>query len=331
MVVAMRRLEDIGFYTLSDYRASQASVSSPLWRCEILLTSRCNFKCVYCRGLRSDCQGDLSLEYAQRVIELWVNEGLKNVRFSGGEPTLYPHLHELVEQCRAGGVERIAVSTNGSMPLDLYLGLLGAGVNDFSISLDSGCCAISEKMTGGVEGSFARVTENIRALAKLAYVTVGMVFTEDNIEGCVDDVQYACSLGVADVRVIPAAQFNKALERLKLLPRTIREQLPILDYRIGHLEEGRHVRGIREADNHSCPLVLDDMAIAGKWHFPCIIYLREGGNPIGEVGPHMRQERHSWYLNHDCYGDSICHQNCLDVCIDYNNQWRRANSAPWTI
>ena len=46
--IIMERLEDIGFYTLSDYRASQCSASSPLWRCELLLTDRCNFHCPYC-------------------------------------------------------------------------------------------------------------------------------------------------------------------------------------------------------------------------------------------------------------------------------------------
>ena len=83
-------LEDIGFYTLSDYRASQCSAMSPLWRCELLLTSRCNFHCVYCRGLRRDCSGDMPLDTASNVIRHWTKEGLKNIRFSGGEPTVYP-------------------------------------------------------------------------------------------------------------------------------------------------------------------------------------------------------------------------------------------------
>ena len=48
------KLEDIGFYTLSDSRARNASENSPLWRCELLITSQCNFKCPYCRGTNSD-------------------------------------------------------------------------------------------------------------------------------------------------------------------------------------------------------------------------------------------------------------------------------------
>lgn len=321
-LVKENRLEDIGFYTLSDYRASQTRVDSPLWRCELLLTSKCNFHCVYCRGLRRDCAGDMPLDTALEVIHYWIKGGLKNVRFSGGEPTCYPPgwLLNLVTECRVNFVDNIAISTNGSAPLEYYEMLMSHGVNDFSISLDSGCCAISEKLVGGIKGSFAKVTENIRELSKLTYVTVGMVFTEDNIDTCVEDVEFVYSLGVADIRVIPAAQFNQALVKLKNLSPEIRRTLPILNYRIKHIEEGRHVRGIRLTDNHHCPLVLDDMAIAGQWHFPCIIYLREGGNPIGRINKDMREERLRWYQNHDCFADDICRYNCLDVCVDYNNK-----------
>ena len=44
------KLEEIGFYTLDDERAKHASETSPLWRCELLLTNKCNFHCPYCRA-----------------------------------------------------------------------------------------------------------------------------------------------------------------------------------------------------------------------------------------------------------------------------------------
>lgn len=44
------KLEEIGFYTLSDARAASASATSPLSRCELVLSARCNFKCPYCRA-----------------------------------------------------------------------------------------------------------------------------------------------------------------------------------------------------------------------------------------------------------------------------------------
>ena len=313
------RLEDIGFYTLSDYRASQCSQTSPLWRCELILTDRCNFKCVYCRGLRSDCKGDMGIDRVYQVLDNWISHGLKNIRFSGGEPTLYPYLREIIAYCK-GKMEHIAISTNGSASLDYYNELIDVGVNDMSISLDSGCCSIGDTMAGGISGAWEHTTAIIKAVSRRIYVSVGMVFTEKNINTCVSDVLYADILGVSDIRVIPSAQYNRALAKLKFLPENIINKYPILKYRVNNLTQGIPFRGVLASDTHKCPLVLDDMAIAGNWHFPCIIYLREGGNPIGNINSNMRAERNDWYNNHNSEEDPICKRNCLDVCRDYNNK-----------
>jgi molybdenum cofactor biosynthesis enzyme MoaA len=82
---------------------------------------------------------------AKKVLNLWIAEGLKNVRFSGGEPTLYPHIEKLVEHCKGNNVERIAISTNGSANWDKYQALIDAGVNDFSVSLDACCSSMGDK------------------------------------------------------------------------------------------------------------------------------------------------------------------------------------------
>jgi len=315
------KLEDIGFYTLSDARAREASATSPFWRCELIVTDRCNLKCPYCRGVRREIRGDMPLAVARRVLELWIADGLRNVRFSGGEPTLYT-LAPLIDQCREGGVKRIAISTNGTASLDVYYDLMRRGVNDFSISLDGGCCAVSERMNGGTD-CWSGVVANIRALSCLTYVTVGMVFTDDNIADCIEAVRFASSLGPADIRVIPAAQYATALGKLAELPDDLLAKHPILRYRVENAREQRPVRGIKVADCHKCWLALDDMAVAGKWHFPCIIHLREGGAPVGEIGPGMREERAAWVQEHDSYADPICRRNCLDVCVDYNNKCDR--------
>lgn len=89
------KLEEIGFYTLSDKRALNSSHCSDLYRCELMLTDRCNFKCPYCRELKNG--RDLLYKDAKNIIEYWASENLKNIRFSGGEPTLYPKLINLVK------------------------------------------------------------------------------------------------------------------------------------------------------------------------------------------------------------------------------------------
>ena len=318
------KLEDIGFYTLKDSRAIYSSPTSQLQRCELILTDACNFKCPYCRGLRDDIKGTMPFEQALKTVKLWSDFGLKNIRFSGGEPTIYPGINTLVEYAKEKGVERIALSTNGSADISFYLKLIHSGVNDFSISLDACCSSYGEKMSG-VKGAWEHVINNIKILSKLTYVTVGVVLTEDNFKDLEHIVAFADSLGVQDIRIIPSAQFNSFMHYAKYINPEILNDHPILKYRVNNVLNDRHVRGIQKTDFNRCGLVMDDMAVAGPYHFPCIIYMREQGNPIGKVGVNMRAERILWALQHDTHSDLICQKNCLDVCIDYNNKIRDTN------
>jgi len=313
------KLEDIGFYTLEDKRAMNASVESPLWRCELLLTNKCNFKCVYCRGTSEDA--DINFEHAKYIVDLWCGEGLKNIRFSGGEPTLVKYLPLLIDYTkRKSSIERIAISTNGSQTLEYYKNLCRLGVNDFSISLDACCESFADRMSN-TKGHFETILSNIRELSKVTYVTVGCVFDENNIEQSLNTIILAHDLGVSDIRIISAAQYNETLDFINMIPEEIFKNRPILKYRVNNYKSGRNVRGLKKTDNFKCPLMLDDMAIKGYHHYPCIIKMREGCEAIGRIGKHMRIERVHYYENHNCYDDEICRNNCLDVCIDYNNKY----------
>ena len=312
------KLEDIGFYTLENSRAENSSIDSPMWRCEMILTSACNFKCPYCRPLRKDCQGNMPLDRALFVLDQWISQGLRNVRFSGGEPTLYKDLTTLVKHCKAGGVNRIAISTNGSASREKYAELLEAGVNDFSISLDACCASFAKKMSGGL-AVIDNISENMKWLASKTYVTAGVVLTNENYGEINNIIRFADELGVADIRIISAAQENFLMEAALSIEEDILDKHPILKYRINNIRNGLGVRGLKDTDSHTCYLMYDDSVVAGDQHFPCIIYLREGGEPIGKIGPNMRQERVDWMKKHDTLSDPICKANCLEICIQYNN------------
>jgi len=313
------KLEDIGFYTLSDSRAEYATEKTPLTRCELILTGRCNFKCPYCRAVGGP---DLPIIDASKILNGWTDEGLNNVRFSGGEPTLYQDLNVLVKHCSRHNVNRIAISTNGSASYDVYAKLVDSGVNDFSISLDS-CCAKYGDLMSGTSGHWDTVVDNIQRLSSLTYVTAGIVITNDNLDSVYDIVKFADKLGVSDIRIIPAAQYSAKLSEIELLEIS---RNPILEYRINNAHKGIAVRGLADSDSNRCGLVLDDMAVQGNYHYPCIIYMREGGSPIGRMDTgNIRQERLNWLLEHNTHSDKICRHNCLDVCRDYNNTFDRIN------
>ena len=329
----LKNLKEIGFYSMYDERVKNVSEFSQMKRCEMIITEYCNFKCPYCRGLKDSIYGsrkikELSFEEIKQNIDYWCeNEPLENIRFSGGEPTLHKNIVEIVKYAKEKGIKRIAISSNGSNKFELYQKLIDAGVNDFSISLDASCASDGDMMAGYIEGSWNKVVKNIKEISKLTYVTVGVVLTPTNISKTLETIRFAHDLGVADIRIISAAQWNKPIPRLNEIEKEIREKHPILNYRIEHFAKGRNVRGILETNSNKCALVLDDSVIAGDFHFPCVIYMREKGKAIGKVGPNMRAERKKWFENHNTFKDKICRENCLDVCIDYNDKYRKIHGS----
>jgi len=320
----MDKLKEIGFYTLEDYRVRNVDEKSSMWRCEIIITEKCNFKCPYCRGLSSYIYGDreykeLTLEEIKRVIDIWCEDKpLKNIRFSGGEPTMHKDIYKIVRYAKSKQINRIAISTNGSAPFFVYKKLIEEGVNDFSISLDA-CCGNDGDKIAGLKGIWRIIVSNIKEISKLTYVTVGIVYNENNKEKLKQIIYFAHSLGVSDIRIISSAQYNK--DDSIDIDEKILDKHPILKYRINNINNGRGVRGLMESDSKRCYLIIDDCIVAGDYHFPCVIYMREKGKPIGKVNDNMRKERVKWIKSHDCFKDKICRKNCLDVCIDYNNRY----------
>lgn len=320
------KLENIGFYTLEDKRAMNADETTPLWRNELIITSRCNFNCPYCRGTNiNGAKRDMTFEEIQSVVDFWAKNNIKNVRLSGGEPTVHPDILKIVQYIKkaCANIEHIAISTNGYSNYDLYKSLVDIGVNDFSISLDACCSSVGDMMSGGVTGSWVKVVDNIKKLSKLTYVTVGMVFTPENANQIEDSIKFAHSLGVADIRIITAAQWNdfSVFESINIDDKILDDH-PILKYRINNFKHKRNVRGISESDTHKCPLLLDDMIVKGSYHYPCVIKMREGCDPVGNINDRtVREDRKRYFEACDCHKDTICKQNCLDVCVDYNNKW----------
>jgi len=325
------KLEHIGFYTLSDTRARNVSSTSQMKRCEIIINEYCNFKCPYCKGLRSDVfsykkRKEMNLDEIKNVIDIWCkDQPLQNIRISGGEPTYHKNIVEVVEYAKSKGIKRIAISTNGSNSLSLYKQLVDAGCNDFSISLDSYNSDVGDIMAGNIPGAWNKVVSNIRELSELVYVTVGIVIDEKNIENFVKTVEFAASLNVSDIRVIPSSQYNKNLIGIIDIDEKIYSKYPILMYRINNLKVGISVRGIGDEDTTKCPLVIDDSIVAGNKHYPCVIYMREQGDAIGSVNDNMREDRIEWFKTHNSHDDPICRRNCLDVCIEYNNKCMKTN------
>ena len=110
---------------------------------KISLTDKCNLKCVYC--IPEDevdknklMNNTLSLHDYKFIINGLSQVGIRKIRFTGGEPLLYPHLIELIKytsfECN---INDIAITTNGIGLDEMAYELKQSGLKTVNISLDS--------------------------------------------------------------------------------------------------------------------------------------------------------------------------------------------------
>ncbi|RPJ58905.1 MAG: radical SAM protein [Acidobacteria bacterium] len=87
------------------------SYSAPLGL-QFELTHRCNLKCVHCYNDSSGQADVLTLEDWKRIAREAVDLGIYECVISGGEPTIYPGLWEIMDVLRQGQVTLVMI-TNG--------------------------------------------------------------------------------------------------------------------------------------------------------------------------------------------------------------------------
>jgi cyclic pyranopterin phosphate synthase len=111
-------------------------------------------------------RGDLlSFEEIERLARIFVSQGVRKIRLTGGEPLLRKDLPALVAMLsRIPGIE-IALTTNGSLLAEQAQALADAGLQRITVSLDSLDERVFRAMND-VDFPAARVLDGIEAAAK---------------------------------------------------------------------------------------------------------------------------------------------------------------------
>ncbi|MEA2598025.1 MAG: 3,8-cyclase, partial [Thermomicrobiales bacterium] len=108
----------------------------------ISLTDRCNFRCVYCMpaiGMKFQPRDELLTDdELLRAVGICAKLGFTKLRLTGGEPTIRPHLVDLVREMRAfPGIEEISMTTNALLLSRMAADLKDAGLDRINVSLDT--------------------------------------------------------------------------------------------------------------------------------------------------------------------------------------------------
>jgi cyclic pyranopterin phosphate synthase len=111
----------------------------------ISLTRRCNLNCVYCHkegDPQDQSQGnansdELGMKDVVRVTKLGSRLGIRNIKFTGGEPLLRKDLPEIISGI-SKSYKDISITTNATLlSPELAQKLKKAGLNRINISLDT--------------------------------------------------------------------------------------------------------------------------------------------------------------------------------------------------
>jgi len=157
----------------------------------VSVTDRCNLRCVYCmppEGIQwRPHSGILRYEEITEIIRVAADQGVRDVRLTGGEPLIRPNLAALVRMiAEIPGIEDISLTTNGLLLDSLAPILADAGLKRVNISLDTLKPERFARITRG--GSFDKVMKGIAAAqaAGLRPIKINAVmvrgFNDDEME-----------------------------------------------------------------------------------------------------------------------------------------------------
>lgn len=108
----------------------------------IAVTDKCNLRCFYCMPEEGIAfvkrENLLTYEELLHLVQILVGNGIKKVRLTGGEPFLRKDIMSFIERLSGiKGLEKIAITTNGTLTEKYIDDLLSLGVNSFNLSIDS--------------------------------------------------------------------------------------------------------------------------------------------------------------------------------------------------
>ncbi|XP_037718303.1 molybdenum cofactor biosynthesis protein 1 isoform X1 [Drosophila subpulchrella] len=178
----------------------------------ISLTERCNLRCDYCmpaEGVPLQPKGNLlTTEEILRLARIFVEQGVRKIRLTGGEPTVRRDIVEIVAQMKAlPELEQVGITTNGLVLTRLLLPLQRAGLDSLNISLDTLKRDRFEKITR--RKGWERVIAGIDLAVQLGYrPKVNCVLMRDfNEDEICDFVEFTRDRPV-DVRFIEYMPFS---------------------------------------------------------------------------------------------------------------------------
>jgi radical SAM protein with 4Fe4S-binding SPASM domain len=167
------------------------------------ITDSCNFNCKWCfaNSMRGKGKSHMKMEDMKRLLRYLSDNGVKQVTFSGGEPTVYPYLKDAIGTAKGLGMV-VHMNTNGFLlSKEKAKELHSLGLSQVQINIDS---LRSEKHdeVRGMKGSHGKAIEALKNAVGAGITCVSQtVITKENEGEIADIFRFSRSMGIQRCRV----------------------------------------------------------------------------------------------------------------------------------
>ncbi|GAA7919203.1 GTP 3',8-cyclase MoaA [Helicobacter pylori] len=153
----------------------------------VSVTKQCNFRCQYCMPTTPlnffDNEELLPLDNVLEFLKIAIDEGVKKIRITGGEPLLRKGLDEFIAKLHAYNKEvALVLSTNGFLLKKMAKDLKNVGLSRVNVSLDSlksdRVLKISQK--DALKNTLEGIEESLKVGLKLKLNTVAIKSVNDD-------------------------------------------------------------------------------------------------------------------------------------------------------
>ncbi|MCR9291999.1 MAG: GTP 3',8-cyclase MoaA [bacterium] len=165
----------------------------------ISVTDVCNIRCQYCMPAEDVAflpnQHLLSFEQIERFVRFVLPLGITKLRVTGGEPLLRRQLSDLIQRLsNLGGLEDLALTTNGMLLARQIDDLVAAGLKRVNISLDTLSEEVFRRISrrDGIEQVLEGI-EAARGYPQLEIKLNALVLRDVNLDGVLELVEFATS------------------------------------------------------------------------------------------------------------------------------------------
>lgn len=288
------RFHALGFFTIDgrfagevlDNEVPDDHLAGPL-AVHLEIVAACNLTCRHCfAGVLPRKEEPLTLDELDRLFAAMARIGSFRLGLTGGEPTLRRDLFDVIDMAAAHGLHP-CLTTNGLTLTEEMAREFGRReLVWLNVSLDGATAATNDAVRG--PGTFDRVLERLRVLARHARFTLAFTIMRTNLDEIRACAELADRVGASTAVFRPLYPVGVAREHPELMPdfagyRDAIDQL--VEYGRDGAADLRSIHPFGPAPRAATQSVIHNDHGCGAGNLVCSISLSGDVNPCSFLGP----------------------------------------------